>query len=603
MYYNPSNMKLVNKFVLYNLIISLTLLVMGCQRTSEFPKTIEPTLLFPATVTDSSFTPGQSMTEPVGVQGTEPVPSPYPEPIKVVSSPTSPGNGTAYPNPLTQATPTTAGTIPGVSPYPLPQTSAASGQGFAAPHSPTSPVLEPSPKPTETKLVQVTFTPTSPGNTAYPGPQATPAKPTVTPTSLTTVTPEYVPGVTVSATPTATLSISSTITLTPTEFTGAPVGSAPAAGATVRIWHSWSGKERDILKLVIGYFQDRFPDINFDVLYIPQSDLNSRYQQATYYGGGPNILLGSAEWGPNLYDQGLVVDISRYTSQEFLDTINPAALGTTQYRGGLICLPYAQGGVVLYRNTGIISKPASTYDELVDAARVATKDGIVGAFFEQGAFFSAGHLLGMGGRWMGEEYQPAFSNSTGVSWINLVASFDRGGIAGLNTSRDTELFSQGKIGWIIDGSWNRQMLADAIGVDNLAIDPWPSVGMGDLAGFVQTDCIYLNENTSQEDRLPSLLFMGFLMDWQVQGVLAEAGLIPSVLAAQPRDEHIRQIMEAFAGGVPYPVVPDGQYLRAYWDALDFALRGVIESGADPAISLQIAANLIRDRLEDLVHEP
>ena len=57
------------------------------------------------------------------------------------------------------------------------------------------------------------------------------------------------------------------------------------------------------------------------------------------FGGGPVVIIGSADWGPAWYDAELVSDVSGMSTEEFLRTVNPAALGAVKYKNALIGLP------------------------------------------------------------------------------------------------------------------------------------------------------------------------------------------------------------------------------------------------------------------------
>jgi maltose-binding protein MalE len=364
---------------------------------------------------------------------------------------------------------------------------------------------------------------------------------------------------------------------------------------TITIWHSWSPDELQVLDFVLDTFQGFYPEIAFDLLYVPPEELLSRYEMAAYRGEGPDLLFGPAEWGPGLYEQGLVSDLSKDADPRFLAELNAAALGAARYRGALTGLPLSlRGGVLLFRNRALVPEGPDTWEELVKMAKEATRGGRVGAFLERGFLYSAGHLYGLGGRLMDETGQPAFNTPQGVAWLNLLASFDQAGAAEINTNRDLDLFKDGRIGLIIAGSWNLDELAEAIGEENLAIDPWPAVEGGRLSGFVQADNVFLNANLQGEERYSALLFTGFLLAREVQAILARAGHTPAVLDVEVENPTMRQLMSIFEGGVSYPADP---VLAHYWDPLEAAMRAVFEQGIDPQAALQTAENQIKQKLQ------
>jgi ABC-type glycerol-3-phosphate transport system substrate-binding protein len=406
-----------------------------------------------------------------------------------------------------------------------------------------------------------------------PGEQGTPALPptvTFTPTRLPTQTP------------------------TPTEF---------VLRGTVRIWHSWDETQLPALVQIIQYFRALYPDVSFDVLYVPSEDLLERYQSEAGEGRGPGLLLGPAEWGPGLYDAGLVADLSTLVGQTLLASLNQPALGAAQYRDALIGLPYAIQGVVLYRNKSIVTIDATTFEELITLAQTSTIGDEIGAYLERSFFYSGAHLEGIGGRLMDENGQPAFNNQKGIEWLQLLRDFELAGPTNFFTDEDLERFKSDHIGWIIDGTWNLADLAQAIGPENLAIDVWPSYQDGHLAGYVRSENLYLNPRIQEENLLATQRFTEYFLSPEAQAYLADVGLIPAasgVTITNPiNGALINQAMTALATGVTYPVTPE---MAIYNIQMDIALRAFFDGALSPEQTLQTAQQAILDSLGQMQAE-
>jgi maltose-binding protein MalE len=454
--------------------------------------------------------------------------------------------------------------------------------------------------------------PADPGQSAYPPPDsgqaapdslAYPPPPQASPQVTTQTTSQATPAL--AATP-GTLPTVSTPPLTPgvTPVDRLPVPAMPPPGSgatTVTIWHSWNEPQAQVLEEVLAAFQRLYPDVYFNVLYVPFDDLLMTFQASSYRGTGPSLLLGPAEWGPELYDAGFVSSVEDLAIPAFLDRINTAALEGARYRGTLIGLPHSiREGIVMYRNRQIISKAPVTFNELVSASKEATRGGRVGAYLERGYYYSAGHLEGTGGRLMDENGNPAFNNQTGVDWLNLLTEFEQVGATSFNTNRDLDLFKSGRVGIIIDGTWNRQALVNAIGEENLYIDPWPSYKSGRLSGFIKTDNIYLTSRAQGDERYASLQFIGFMLAPEVQAVLTRANHIPALKNVEVELEWMRQAMLAFDGAVPYPSHPNS---RLYWDPLETAMGYVFNKTALPEPALVQASDTIRERIRESIANP
>ncbi len=362
--------------------------------------------------------------------------------------------------------------------------------------------------------------------------------------------------------------------------------------STVSLWHAWTEDEVESLIAVIDAFRTYHPEVEFDVEHKPFDDLRQDFELAASTGGGPSMLIAPPDWGSAFYDAGYVADLSGFASPTFLATINEAALAGVQYRGALIGLPQTIKGVVMFRNTDIIADAPATYAELVTAAQAATGGEIVGANLERGFFYSAGHLHGLGGQVMDVLGCPAFNTPTGVEWLNLLDSFTDAGPTEYYTEADVDLFKAGQAGIIIDGTWNTTGLAEAIGAEKLSIDPWPTP----LSGYVQTENIYLNANAAGEEQTDAWAFMEFFLSSEAQELLLDAGHIPSVFGVEIGDPLMQQAVDAMAGRVSFPILPQ---LGAYWEPMDTALQSVFDGTATPSEALEQAHDSVLQGIRDM----
>jgi arabinogalactan oligomer / maltooligosaccharide transport system substrate-binding protein len=366
----------------------------------------------------------------------------------------------------------------------------------------------------------------------------------------------------------------------------------PLALTTISIWHSWNSAEVTSLQQVITAFHVAHPEVQVNLKFYPFENLKDTYATAVGSGGGPTLLIGPSDWGPLFYDAGLVSDVSTLADPPLLSTILPPALAPLYYQGALIGLPQSTKGVVLYRNNAIIASAQPTYAALVAAAQAATSGDILGANLERGFFFSAGHLEGVGGHLMDKYGCPAFNTAEGVEWLNLIDSFTTAGPADYYTDEDLALFAQGKVGFIIDGTWNLTYLRDSIGSDKLVIDPWPTP----LSGYVQVENIYLNPNPSGDVRSAGWDFMEFLLSKNAQEIMSSAGHIPVIYGVSISDPHLQQAWQVFQTGVAFPVIPQ---MSVYWSPMDTALPSVFAGSDNPGPALRQAKYSILIALRDM----
>ena len=299
--------------------------------------------------------------------------------------------------------------------------------------------------------------------------------------------------------------------------------------ATLSIFHSWAEENRPALNAILREFNKRYPDIYFDVTYIPADELRDLYTDEAGQGRGPAVLLGPVEWGPNFMEEGLIRELGEVIDPEIIENLNPAAVESSHYAGSLVSLPYAIHGVVLYRNKDIMTIGADNFEELVMLAQAASQGDISGAYLERSSYFSAGHLYGLGGSLMDDNSYPAFATSEGEAWLLLLRAFEFAGKTAFHSDQDLEEFKGGRAGWIIEGSWKMEELAQAIGADRLTVDPWPEVENGSMSGFVHSDNLYLNSNVNQNTQDAAEVFMEFFLSQTAQSHLVEVNLIPALL--------------------------------------------------------------------------
>lgn len=368
---------------------------------------------------------------------------------------------------------------------------------------------------------------------------------------------------------------------------------------TISIRHSWDETKLPVLAQIIKNFQALYPNVLFDVMFIPKDILFDRFAADSREGIGPTLLLAPAEWGPSLFDQGLVSDITGDVNQNVLDTLNQPALKAAEYEEQLIGLPYTIQGVVLFRNQGIITIKPDTFHDLMMLAQTSSQGDVIGAYLERSFFYSGAHLSGIGGQLIDENNLPGFNNGKGIEWLELLKLFEQAGPTCFFSDDDLERFKAGKVGWIIDGTWNISVLEDAIGGDKLAIDPWPVYGDGRLSGYVTSENIYLNAKTNPGDRRAALRFMEFLVSPESQTLLAENELIPSAihvfLSSSDQSNLMSQAIQALSGGAPYPVHPE---ISIYRQNIDNALRAYLEQGVPADQALQNAQDMILSQSAD-----
>lgn len=379
----------------------------------------------------------------------------------------------------------------------------------------------------------------------------------------------------------------------------APTPTEAILDGTVSIWYTWDESRLPGLLKAIAAFQEQYPDVVFDVQYVPVIDLKANFEIASSEGSAPLVMIGPANWGPELFDQGWIADISGSIPVELIEKLNPPAVGASRYRNALISLPVSIEGVVLYRNVNIIPDKAATFDDLVSMARQATGSDAVGAYLERSFYFSGGHLDGLGGALMDSEGYPTFNNEYGLLWVDLLRKFALAGPTEFFGDNDVQHFVENRAGYIIESTRLRNRLVESLGAPNVSIDPWPITQDGSLSGYVEADAVYLSPAALAPSNRAAMEFILTLLSPESQAAFAEGGAIPALSATAAfapgglisiKDELIREAMIAMEDGVTYPVVP----AMAYYSApLDIALQAIFFDGVPAEEALRTAEESIQ----------
>jgi len=360
---------------------------------------------------------------------------------------------------------------------------------------------------------------------------------------------------------------------------------------TITLWHSMKDSEIAAMTgTIIPAFQEKYPNVQVELLFTPDNDLRGKFETAVSTGEGPDILVGHDDWGPAFYDALLVGDVSDVLA-DYGENINAAAVAEGSYAGVQVGVPYSLKGVVMYRNTDIMPEAATDVADLLAKAAAANSGDVYGFVGETGPFFAMGHLHKTGDL-MTPEGDPKFNSAAGVAWMEMLKSFDTVGPTSQDDDNDVNLFKQAKAGVIIDGAWNIGAFTD-LG-DVVVIDPWPA----GMSGFVQSSYIFLNANVTGDQATAAKAFMGFLLTTEAQAAFYESdpAFIPANNQVEVTDPLRQQAMAAFEGGVGFVTIPE---MGAYWGPVGNAILAVRVDGADIQTTLDSAFQSVTDSVAEI----
>lgn len=377
------------------------------------------------------------------------------------------------------------------------------------------------------------------------------------------------------------------------------VPTQPVVEGTITIWHSWGENEMPALVSIIDRFKELYPNVFFDVLYVPNDILLDKYLSAANAGIGPSILLGPSEWGYQLTKSGLITDLSDQNIESVIGVINQPAAQNIKFDNKIIGIPYSINGVILIRNRAIIQQTSSSFDDLISTANQVTNGEQIGAYLERSFFFAGGHLDSIGGKLMDENGLPAFNNDKGIEWVNLLLSFDQAGPTDFLTNQDIELFREGKVGWIIEGSWSLKDLYESLGSEKLDVDIWPLYKDGSLGGYVRSENAYMNSRLTGNQKYTAWKFIEHMLSPISQTIIAEVWKIPASttvdISTLTNGRIIAQAIKSMETGASFPTSP---LFEIYSSVLDTELKQIFSGTKSPEDGLQSASETIQTDLSE-----
>lgn len=351
----------------------------------------------------------------------------------------------------------------------------------------------------------------------------------------------------------------------PDETTTTEADDGMAMAGTVTVWHGWTETEIESLNEVIAGFNAAYPDVTVETLFVPFEELQNKVTTEWGAGEGPTVLIGATDWASSFLEADVIYDMNGLVSDDVIAGIVPSALPAVDFDGVYAGLPQTLKGVVMYRNAALLPEAPASLADIIAAGD---------ANLERGFFFSMAHLSeACGGAIVNEDGTPAFNTPEGVCWFELVDSFPA--VAGeWYTDNDVDTFKQGATSVIIDGTWNAAGLADAIGAENLVIDPWPTAANGNLSGVVQTESIYIGNNTMDESLDAAVAFTEHFLGAEAQTILADpakAGHIPAISGVEVEGAIQSQALAAFESGITQP-----RFGGCFWGQFDAEMVAFLE---------------------------
>ncbi|MGB1253581.1 MAG: extracellular solute-binding protein [Candidatus Promineifilaceae bacterium] len=354
---------------------------------------------------------------------------------------------------------------------------------------------------------------------------------------------------------------------------------APEIDGELIVWHSFEGDPLALIAASFERLQAENQGLVISAEFIPSDEIRERYEAASADGSSPDVLFAPIDWGGEFLASGLVQDPLPLLSDSAAQRIGETHLNRVLIGSEAVAVPILTRGIVLMRNQSIVPTARASFSDIVALGSSAYD-------LERGLYYSGGMLPAVGGQLMDAAGQPTFNNEAGVTWLNTLKQFNDPQSYG---DQDLEAFEQGEIGLILEGTWNMGRAVNAIGRENLVIDPWPS----GMSGYVIYDVAYVRTGLKFEKRPLVTALLDNMLSAPLQTTLADRSQIPVVDDATVNIDLVRQAQTTLATGVALPIT---SAMAHYWEPLTIAINEVVDNGVDPAAALDDASAEIKRAL-------
>ncbi|RKP53009.1 extracellular solute-binding protein [Cohnella endophytica] len=331
----------------------------------------------------------------------------------------------------------------------------------------------------------------------------------------------------------------------------------------------------------------------------------------------PDVLAldGPAGKGPDLFYQpgigslvvkGLVQEVK--ATDAIKDTYTPEALAALSQNGTLYGLPLVTETYALFYNKKLVPTPPATIADLETIMKEKTnaKKQEYGFLFEAANFYFAWGFLGGSGGYIFKDNNGTYDindiglNKEGtVKGANLIQSWFKNGYLPKGVSGDIVggLFTQGKVGAVINGPWAINDYKKALG-DDLAVAPLPTLeGGAHPTSFIGVKGWMLSKFSKNPEWATD--FAAFLTNEEnALEYFKQTGEVPPVKNVLNNPVLTNDpLVSGFSGqiqyGMPFPTVPE---LDHVWEPMANALKFITE-GKDAQASLDDAVKLVDDKMK------
>ena len=363
---------------------------------------------------------------------------------------------------------------------------------------------------------------------------------------------------------------------------------------TVKLWHSWAGKDSDALAAIVARFHQSNPNIQVETTFVDYGDLPLAYTESVTDGDGPDLILAPNWWIRELAASNAVLPIEKKISAQERRQFYPASIENLALDGKLYGLPTDYELVALYFNRRLLDEVnlPSSVDELIELARESPSQGAgIYASFYHLTWGIAAH----GGMLFDEDGHVVLEHSEGtaefLTWLQQADSTP-GIFVSLDYGMLMDRFKKEEFALFIDGPWSISELRQRFG-DDLGVSTLPAGHSGPARPWLSADGVFLNPATTSEQQDLALTFARHMTNVESASTLARiAGRLPAHRDADlTGDSLLAGFAEQAASAVSQPHNPE---LDEVWGYANDMITQVLRGSKTPEEAMLEASTLINE---------
>lgn len=355
--------------------------------------------------------------------------------------------------------------------------------------------------------------------------------------------------------------------LVTTAIVAAVAGPVAAQDSVLTVWAENAPQAEEIMeaaKAVLG--------IEYEVTAVPYADLQGQFTQAVSAGNSPDLIISSCGLQQTWASQNLLAPVDLGEAGANMD---PAALLAGNWDGQTVCVPSSIQSIAMHRNTDLVAEAQTTWDQVVETCANWPDDGTYCIAFSDSDDFDMFHvfpvLTAYGGYLFGYENGAWDTANVGVNdpgtqaAITMMAELVASGKAVATTTEQVMgLFSDGKVGLWITGSWNTVNLP-AEGL-NYTVEASPAGPAGPGRPFINSRGVYVS-GSAPNLALAQVFIRNFWLTEDAMRLFQVLNGAPTPwIPLQGTDPEMAGFQAASAGGEPIPQVDVMGKAWALWSA-------------------------------------